>query len=123
MFSCCSHTDESTVAGSSYYHEQRMGDRVSGLLDDRRVRKLDYVFNGCATIVGVTLIAFAIAMVLPTYQVSGWTVQLAPYYVTFIGVGVAGGLLTLLSIKWMLESCRKSRQYDALVAQVRQQES
>ncbi|MCH9626682.1 MAG: hypothetical protein S4CHLAM2_03100 [Chlamydiales bacterium] len=119
MFSCCSQPPQSVI--ESTHREADMGDRVFGLLDDRRVRNLDYIFNACATVVGVALIAFAIAMVLPTYQALGWTMQLAPYYVSLMGVGIAGGLLTLLSVKWMLESCRKSRQYDAIVAQAQSQ--
>lgn len=91
-------------------------EKISEYLDDRKVRKIDYIFNMCGTVLGVGLIAFAIALFLMTHNVYGWNVVVAPFYALMGGVGIVGGILTLVSIKWMIDSCKKSSRNDSIMS-------
>lgn len=106
MFRCCGHTE---LNQTNEYRELPMDDRVMGHLNDYRIRTIDYCCNGIVTVVGVALIVFAAWLILVTQS---------PHWVTLTlsgGTAFFGGVLTILSIKWMIESCQKSNQYDQWV--------
>jgi hypothetical protein len=94
------------------FNEPDMDARVDRHWLDHKVRKIDYCLNGLLTVVGMAMIAFSIAMILLTHSSFGWTLQLVPFYILYGGVGVLGCGLTLLSIKWMIHSCKQSNEFD-----------
>jgi len=117
MLGCCSESDPYRGAPAldpRGFRERGMDDRVRGHLNDHRVRKVDYCFNGCGTVVGIALIVVSVALFLITQNAFGWSGKLTFFYVLYGGIGVAGGLLTVLSIRWMIQSCQKSFEYDRM---------
>lgn len=89
-----------------------MDDRVTGHLNDYRIRKVDYCCNGVVTVVGVFLMLFA-----------AWLFLVAPnpvgrVSILYGGAAFFGAILTVVSIKWMVESCQKSIEYDRWISQL-----
>lgn len=76
-------------------------------LQSRRVTCLDLSCNGIATVIGLAMVIFAAVIFGNTAQEFGWATNKIALFSIMGAVGVAGIIVTILSIKWIMEGYQK----------------
>lgn len=115
---CCGSSQSPRVPASPDFRGPRMSVLVGETVQGRRVRCVDLGCNVVVTVIGVAMIIFAAVMLSTTAHQYGWIVKASAHYCTLGVVGVAGIVVTGLSIKWILEGCHKRNQFHEDVADV-----
>lgn len=95
-----------------------MADKVGETFLSRRVKCMDFGCNGVITLVGVALIAFAVVTTILSSSAYGWTLKMTPIYALLGVTGLAGVVLTVLSIKRMVTACHKQGKFHEDVDEV-----
>ena len=88
-----------------------MSDLVWETTHGRKVKCMDIGCNAVIAAVGLGLLAFGVTMLVIGILNYGWTVKMIPIYVLLGISGITGTVLCILSVKRMIDSCRKNVKY------------
>ena len=97
---------------------QSMKTLVGEGLQSRRVTCVDLGCNVVVTVIGLAMIIFAVVVFTTTVQKFGWVTSKVPLLCTMGGVGIIGTVVTILSIKWIVESYQKWTKFRIDVSEV-----
>ncbi len=96
----------------------RMSDLVGETVQNRRVTCVDLSCNVVVTVIGLAMIIFATVICVNIAQEFGWSTSKIPLYSIMGAVGIAGTVVTVLSIKWIVEGCEKWSKFRNNISEV-----
>ena len=106
------------VLDSTRYTRPTLRDMVGATVESRSVKGVNLGCDFIAAFIGVALIVAAVAMIVISHNAYGITHKMILIYICLGVLGFTGVVLSALSVKRMVESCRKYSQFQADVTDV-----
>lgn len=112
MSCCCQNQRPSIPVHDAHFVGPPMDALVGETVESRRVGCVDLGCHSVVTVIGVAMIIFAAIAISNAVHQPGWIVHPIPFYTTLATVEVAGIIVTILSLKWIVEECQKWHQFE-----------